>query len=298
MAKPLPKLPTRSHQATRLSTATTMFGDLANDGRLRTIAIDSITPNPRQPRRRFDEAALDGLAASITARGVLQPPVARERPNGQHELIAGERRWRAAIRAGLTTIEVLIKDDDDAGSLEDALVENVVREDLSPIEKARAYGTIIEDLGLTREGLGHRLGQSRVSISNHLRLLDLPDPALELIDDGTLTFAHGRALLLCDDHNTRSHLARQAASQGWSTRELEDAARNAGAPRARRPKHRRNPEHQAIARQLADATSKATGIDIRIRATGNNTYTFTIHGHDAARVLAQQLGAEVLDESI
>ena len=192
------------------------------------MAIDQVTPNPQQPRARFDEDALAALADSIRERGILQPPVVRERPDGRFELIAGERRWRAARVAGIQNLEVLVKDCGEGASLQDAVMENVVREDLSPVEEARAYATLIEDLGITREELGRRVGRSRVSISNHLRLLDLPDDVLDLLDTGALTFAHGRALLLCDDHSTRRELARRAVAEGWSKRELEDAAREAG----------------------------------------------------------------------
>ncbi|MDP8908899.1 MAG: ParB/RepB/Spo0J family partition protein, partial [Chloroflexota bacterium] len=152
MSKPKtsPKLPGRAHGAPRSSRiGASAFGDLADSGRLRTVAIAAIAPNPTQPRRRFDEDALQALAASIAARGILQPPVVRE-VSGGYQLIAGERRWRAAKIAGLQKIEVLVGDQDHAASLGDAVMENVLREDLSPIEEARAYATLIEDLGLTQ----------------------------------------------------------------------------------------------------------------------------------------------------
>jgi ParB family chromosome partitioning protein len=275
-----------------------MFGDLARAGRLRTVLLERIVPNPRQPRQRFDRDALDALAASIAERGVLQPPVVRETTNGQFELIAGERRWRAAAIAGLAAIEVLVKEVDDVGSLEDAVMENVARQDLSPVEKARAYATMIDDLGITREDIGRRVGQSRESISNHLRLLDLPDHIVELIDAGALSFAHGRALLLCDDHATRRELGRRAAAHGWSSRQLEEAAREAGAPRARRPRRRMSAEHQALAQRLGEAVSHASGVEVRVRATARDAYTFTIQGHDAVRTIARRLGAEGIDEPL
>ncbi len=291
MNKQLPKLPTRTPTTARPTRSTSaMFGDLAQAGRLRTVPLSAITPNPHQPRKRFDDAALKGLSESIKARGVLQPPLVRETGNGKLELVAGERRWRAAQLAGLSEIEVLIRNGDDR-SLEDALVENLVREDLSPIEKARAYVTMIEDLGLTREELGRRLDQSRESISNHIRLLTLPDEALALIDSGALTFAHGRALLLCDDHTVRCDLARRAAAEGWSKRQLEEAAKQAGAPRAHKRPRRLSSEQRAYAQRLGDAVSQASGIDIRVRAGAKDAYTFTIHGHDNARALAERLGA-------
>ena len=295
-AKTPPKLPGRARVARRSTPlGARAFGELADSGRLRTVSLDLIAANPHQPRRHFDEDALRALADSIAERGILQPPIVREVGEG-YELVAGERRWRAARLAGLTEIEILVRDHDDATSLQDALMENVAREDLSPIEAARAYATIIDDLGITREELGRRLGQSRVSISNHLRLLDLPDDALQLIDRGELTFAHGRALLLCDDHATRLRLARQAVAHGWSTRQLEDAARAAGAPRARRPPP--SADGDAFAQRFGDALSSATGLELRARVSARGTITITLTDQDAARALAVKLGApsDALDE--
>lgn len=295
--KALPRLPGRERQAARVARPpAAVFSELADAGRLRTVALEAISPNPRQPRRRFDEASLQQLADSIAARGVLQPPVVRAAGgDGRYELVAGERRCRAARLAGRTEIEVLIADVDDAAQLEDAVMENVARDDLSPVEEARAYATLIEDLGITREELGRRVGRSRVSISNHLRLLDLPDEALDLIDGGQLSFAHGRALLLCDDHATRTTLARRAAQEGWSTRQLEEAARAAGAPRARAPRPAPSAEQLAFARRLEDAVSHASGVDVRVRGTASDEYTFTVTGAESARALAERLGAAELD---
>jgi ParB family transcriptional regulator, chromosome partitioning protein len=296
-AKQPPKLPGRTQAARRSARSTTgAFGELAETGRLRTVALSAIQPNRHQPRRTFDPDALQLLADSIAARGVLQPPVVRPQGDG-YELVAGERRCRAAHLAGLEHIEVLISDqNDDASSLQDALMENVAREDLSPIEAARAYATIIDDLGLTREDLGRRIGQSRGTISHHLRLLDLPDEALELIDRRELTFAHGKALLLTDDHDTRRDLARRAHAEQWSTRKLEDEARAAGAPRARRAAPAADAE--AFALRATEALSHATGLDVRAHVTASGTITLTLADQDAVTVLAVKLGipAESLDE--
>ena len=292
-----PALPGRDRVA-RHSTplSARAFGDLTDSGRLRTVSLDAIAPNPHQPRRRFDEAALRSLADSIASRGILQPPVVREVGEG-YELVAGERRLRAARLAGLTEIEVLVSDHDSAASLLDAVMENVAREDLSPIEAARSYATIIDDLGITREDLGRRLGQSRVSISNHLRLLDLPDGALDLIDRGELTFAHGRALLLCDDQTTRLRLARDAVAHGWTTRQLEAAAHAAGAPRARR-NARPSADSEAFAQRLTDTLGSVTGLDVRARVTAAGAVSITLTDQHAARALLVKLGApaDVLDE--
>jgi len=179
---------------------------------------------------------------------VLQPPVVRPRGGG-YELVASERRWRAARLAGLQEIDVLIREHDDGDSLQDALMENVAREDLSPIEAARAYATIIDDLGLTREELGRRIGQSRVSISHHLRLLDLPDEALDLIDRRQLSFARGKALLLTDRHDVRvDHRAPRSPSNGRHARSSKPPAQRGRRERgARRPRLTPRPSPSASA---------------------------------------------------
>ncbi|MGH2910470.1 MAG: ParB/RepB/Spo0J family partition protein, partial [Solirubrobacteraceae bacterium] len=162
---------------------------------LREIPTDLISPNPNQPRQDFDEESIVGLAESIKLQGVLQAVLVRAIPGGTYELVAGERRWRATKLAGLETIPAIIRQHDDAASLELALVENMAREDLNPVEAARACAALTEDLGLTREQVGQRIGRKRVAVSNLVRLLDLPDEALELIASRQLSEGHGRALL-------------------------------------------------------------------------------------------------------
>src|SRR5881392_2680688 len=197
---------------------------------LRELHVDLVAPNPDQPGKRFHDEALQALVDSVKERGVLQPVLVRPRPGGTYELAAGERRWRAARLAGLETLPALVQQRDDAQSLEDALIENMAREDLNPIEAARAVAGLVEELGLTREEVGRRVGRSRVAVSNLLRLLDLPDEALELVEDGRLTEGHGRALLLAEDHGDRRRLARDAAQQGWSVRVTEARARESATP--------------------------------------------------------------------
>src|SRR3954447_9143937 len=199
---------------------------------LREVAVELIRPNPSQPRKRFDEASLAALAESLAERGVLQPVLVRPRPGGSYELVAGERRRRAARIAGLETMPALVQHRDDDASLEVALIENMAREDLNPVEAARAVAALVEELGLTREEVGRRVGRSRVAISNLLRLLDLPDEALRLIENDSLTEGHGRALLMADDHADRRRLARSAVDGGWSVRGLEPRPRegNGGPP--------------------------------------------------------------------
>ena len=175
---------------------------------------------------------------------MLQPVLLRPVPGGTYELIAGERRWRAAQLADFETVPALVRAHDDAESLELALIENMAREDLNPIEEARACALLVEELGLTREDVGRRVGRSRVAVSNLLRLLDLPDEVLELLAAGHLTEGHGRALLTASDHDTRRSLARAAVQEGWSVRQTEARARDTGRRAAPAPRRHRARRHR------------------------------------------------------
>jgi ParB family chromosome partitioning protein len=242
-----------------------------HEPKVREVPVDIIDPNPRQPRRHFDEQALVSLADSIRERGLLQPVLVREAPDGRYELIAGERRWRAAQLAGLGVMPAAIRSDTDAESLELALIENMAREDLNPVEEARACAALVEELGLTREDVGKRVGRSRVAVSNLLRLLDLPDEALALLEQGRLSEGHGRALLLAEDHAARRTLALAAADAGWSVRVTEDRARAANEPRAgRRPPSAAatHPDQQAAMDEITAALGAALGTEVRVRPRG------------------------------
>jgi ParB family chromosome partitioning protein len=264
---------------------------------LRQIPLDLISPSPHQPRRAFEEEALMALAESIRVRGVLQPVLVRPLAGGRYELIAGERRWRAARAAELAAIPALVRHHDDAASLEVALIENMAREDLNPVEEARACAALVEELGLTREDVGLRVGRSRVAVSNLIRLLDLPDEALELIERRELTEGHGRALLLADDHVVRRSLARSAAEGRWSVRELESRARQAEAiqasPGARRPARTRplHPDQEAAIERILDTLTPALGQDIDVAPAKGNGYRvqLTFESLEDALELARRL---------
>jgi ParB family transcriptional regulator, chromosome partitioning protein len=237
---------------------------------LREIPLELIRPNPRQPRRRFDEEGLAELAQSIGSRGLLQPLVVRPLTGGEYELVAGERRLRAAKMAKLETIPALVREADDWERLDLALAENMAREDLNPVEEARACAMLVEDLGLTRGEVGRRVGRSRAAISNLMRLLELPEEALELIEGGQLSEGHGRAILLCKDHGARRRLARDARDGGWSVRHTEDRARLAESGEER-PRRRRIVVHPDLKEALAaaeDALSAAFGHDVSVRPRG------------------------------
>lgn len=201
---------------------------------LREIPVADITPNPHQPRVHFDEETLAELTSSIQQIGVLQPILVRPVGSG-FELIAGERRWRAAGRAGLAMIPAVIRNTDDEGSVEQALVENLHRQDLTPLEEAAAFQQLIEDFDLTHDQLAERIGKSRSAITNTLRLLGLPPAIQHLLADGKLTAGHARALLGTPDRALQEALARQAADDGWTVRAVEEAVKRGGAPSGPEP---------------------------------------------------------------
>jgi ParB family transcriptional regulator, chromosome partitioning protein len=239
---------------------------------LRELPVELIAPNPQQPRRHFDEVSLEALADSVRDTGVLQPVLVRPRPGGRYELVAGERRWRAAKLASLKTVPALVRAREDSASLELALVENMVREDLNPIEEARACAALVEELGLTREEVGRRIGRSRVAVSNLLRLLELPEEAIELLEARQLTEGHGRALLLAEDHGARRRLARESAAEGWPVRTLEERARESnGGARAGGAGERRasalHPDRAQAAADIATTLGRVLGADVKVRAT-------------------------------
>jgi ParB family transcriptional regulator, chromosome partitioning protein len=265
---------------------------------LRDVPVDLIVPNPHQPRQVFDETSLVALSESLRERGVLQPVLVRPVAGGTYELIAGERRWRAARLAGFDAIPALVRAREDSESLELALVENMAREDLNPVEEARACAMLVEDLGLTREDVGRRVGRSRVAVSNLLRLLELPDEVLDLLGEGALTEGHGRALLVVSDHSDRRRLARSAAVEGWSVRETEARAREAERKeeeitvrRARRGTAV-HPDQAEAAQRLGDALGRALGTDVQVRARGEGyRVTLAFDTLEEAMAVADRLGA-------
>jgi ParB family transcriptional regulator, chromosome partitioning protein len=190
-----------------------------------SIPVDRVEPNPNQPRTRFEEEALANLADSIREVGVLQPISVTEMEGGTYRLIAGERRLRAAKRAGLSEIPAVIRTVDDESSLTEALIENIQRENLSPLEEAAAYNQLLEEHGLTHEEIGVRVGRSRVAVTNSLRLLTLSSAVQGMLERGELSAGHARALLGIEDRKYADHIAERAAAEGWSVRQVEEAAR-------------------------------------------------------------------------
>lgn len=233
------------------------------------VALADIHPNPRQPRKEFDAASLEELTDSIRALGLLQPLLLRSRPESGYELIAGERRFRAARAAGLTSVPALVVETDDQGSLERALVENIHREDLNPIEEASAYRQLLEEGGLTQEELAGRLGRNRVTIANSLRLLDLPLDVQRLLAERKLSGGHGRALLGLQNSPFQKRLAQRVAQEGLSVRETEDLVRRyssmvASSPKANR-KGARPAELAEAQRTLTDSLQTRVRVDMGTR---------------------------------
>jgi ParB family transcriptional regulator, chromosome partitioning protein len=230
----------------------------------RMVPIENITRNPRNPRRHFDDTELQDLASSIRQHGIVQPVVARTLSEGQYEIIAGERRWRAAQLAGLVEVPVVVRNVDDRTALEIAIVENVQRSDLNPLEEALGYEQLIAEHGYTQNDLGDIIGKSRSHVANSLRLLKLPSPVRDMLSAGTLSAGHARALVPTSDPTA---LAKAIVSKGMSVRDAERLAQNdiraQSEPQAA-PKQEKDSDTLALERTLTDAL----GLDVKINHKG------------------------------
>jgi ParB family chromosome partitioning protein len=260
-------------------------------GELRELPVEVIKPNPNQPRTKIAPESLSGLASSIEANGVVQPLLVRPLPDGSYELIAGERRWRAAQAAGLAKVPAVVRDQELAERLQVALIENMVREDLNPVDEARACAALVDELGLSREDLARRVGRSRPAVSNLIRLLDLPDEALELLESGELSEGHGRALLAAEGNDVRRRLARDAVRGGWSVRETEKRAKLAGQPKQKGASSRAlAPEESEALREAADKLESALGHEVKLRPRGGEiALEIRLEDLDQALALARSL---------
>ncbi len=260
-------------------------------GDLRELPVGLIKPNPKQPRTNFDPEALAGLASSIESSGVVQPLLVRPLHDGSYELIAGERRWRAAQQAGLEKVPAIVRDSEHAERLQVALIENMVREDLNPVEEARACAALVEDLGLSKEDLARRVGRSRPAVSNLIRLLDLPEEALALLESGELSEGHGRALLGVTGNDVRRRLARDAVKGGWSVRETENRVKLASQPKQRRGSGNGiSAEEAAAMRDAADRLESVLGHEVKVRPRGGEVAVeIRLADLDAALALADDL---------
>jgi ParB family chromosome partitioning protein len=230
-------------------------------------AIEELHPGRMQPRVRIDAEALAELAASIREHGVLEPILVRKRSLGGFEIIAGERRWRAAQQAGLKEVPIFVHDLDDEKAFEAALVENLQREDLNPMETARAFQRLVDDFGYTQETIASKVGKERSTVANALRLLKLPEDVAGLIEGGQLSEGHGRALLSAPSVSTMKKLAHSAVSKGWSVREAERQARRA-ARGDDAPSKKKSSAKSANVRDLERRLSRALGSTTTIHESG------------------------------
>jgi ParB family transcriptional regulator, chromosome partitioning protein len=238
-----------------------LIGGREGGQELAELPVDQIHANPRQPRRRFEPDAATGLASSVRAQGLLQPVVVRPRSEGGWELIAGERRWRAAKDAGLPNVPALIRTADDRDSLLLSLVENVAREQLSAVEEARAYAVLLDEFGLTLGEVAERVGKAKSTVSNRVRLLELPEDVLWMLARGELTERHARAVLAVPDRGGQKKLAKRIVEQGLSAVAAERAAQDAGAKRKPRKKSAVDP---VLAGRVREAFERATGFKVRV----------------------------------
>lgn len=236
-------------------------GDGSGRSGVREVEIARIRPNPSQPRSHFDEEALNELADSIAERGVLQPILLRSEGE-DYQIVAGERRWRAAREAGHATVPAVVREADDRDTLVLGLIENVAREQLTPVEEARAYAALLDEFGLVLGEVAERVGRSKPSVSNRVRLLDLPDDVLGMLERGQLTEGHARAVLAVPDHDGRRRLAREIVQKGLSVRAAEQRAKWAGAKQ--KPRTRTTPVDPVLATRVRDALAHLTGFDAKV----------------------------------
>lgn len=264
------------------------------EGSLVELPLSAIHPNPFQPRQDVDPAALEELKASIRQAGLLQPVVVRPlAENGGYQIIAGERRLRAVQALGWEKIPAVKRDVDDRTVLTLALIENLQRDDLSPVDEARGYERLIAEFSLTQQEVADAVGRDRSTVANALRLLKLPAPVLDLLHEGVLTVGHARALLALDDPRTAANLAREAVAQALSVREVEDRVRGGRAPE-RRPRLKRGLAPAPEVRRVEDALRRRLGTDVRVtlRAKGKGQLHIAFYSNDdLARLMELILGA-------
>jgi ParB family chromosome partitioning protein len=244
------------------------------------LPVDAVHPNPRQPRKRFDGEAGSGLAESIRTQGVIQPLLVRPRTAGGYEIVAGERRWRAAREAGRQTVPAVVRESDDRETLLLGLVENVAREQLTAVEEARAYAVLIDEFGLSLGDVAERVGRSKPSVSNRIRLLELPDDVLGMVERGQISEGHARAVLAVPDHEGRRRLAREIVQKGLSVRLAEQRAKWAGAKQ--KPRVRATPVDPALATRVREGLQRITGFHAKV--TSNRIEIVFADEHELAEI--------------
>lgn len=282
------------------------FYDIYDDntfekGTGQTLRISDIEPRRDQPRKTFDRESLEVLADSIAAYGVLQPIIVRENASvpGLYEIIAGERRWRASKMAGLTEIPAIVFDGDELRAAQVALIENIQREDLNPVEEAFGYGALIEKFGLTQEQVAKQVGKSRSAIANMLRLLDLPDEALEMLKAGDITAGHARALLGLEDDDQIMELANRIVAKAMSVRDVEYAVKRMNEKREDEVEARVHPQIKVHMKELERKAMSALGRKVRIsRSAKRRVVELTYDNDEDLEVLLKTLcGDSIFSET-
>ena len=282
------------------------FYDIYDDNNLekgsnQTIRISDIEPRRDQPRKTFDRESLETLADSIATYGVLQPIIVRENESaeGTYEIIAGERRWRASKMAGLTEIPAIVFDGDELKAAQVALIENIQREDLNPVEEAFGYGALIERFGLTQEQVAKQVGKSRSAVANMLRLLDLPDEVLQMLKDGDITAGHARALLGLEDEDSIMELANRIVAKGMSVREVEYAVKRMNEKKDEDEEAKVHPQIKVHMRELERRAMSALGRKVRIsRSTKKKVVELTYdNDEDLESLLISLCGNNIFSEA-
>jgi len=264
-----------------------LIPDADEEDGVREVELGLIKPNPYQPRTEFDDQKLEELARSIEEHGVIQPIIVRKKDDG-YELVAGERRWRAAKKAGIRKIPAIVKEYSDGQMLEIALLENLQREDLNPIEEATAYKQLIEDLGITQEALSKRIGKSRSVIANSIRLLNLPEEIQELLAKGKITTGHARALLSLDDEKEQKQMAQKILEKDLTVREIERLVKKP------KKQNKRKEETNPLITHLEDRLKQFFGTKVKVRS-GKNKGKIEIEYYseeDLERILELVMGRE------
>lgn len=272
-----------------------LFADNAADtvkGGVVTLKLAEIEPNKGQPRKKFDANALAQLADSIKQHGILQPLMVRPLKIGEgYQLVAGERRWRAARMAGLAEVPVIIKDLDDEQVMAIALIENLQREDLNPVEEARGYQQLMDKFGLTQEEVSRKVGKSRPVIANSLRLLSLPSEVLRMVEEGGISQGHARTLLALDDKDSIKKAAEETAAKGLSVRELEKLVKKVqgGVPPSRKPAARGGVLESEVARCLTERLGRKVGV---VSGKNKGIIEIEFYGKDDLKALSKKLAGE------
>ena len=265
-----------------LSTMISETGSTVDENVVSTLNIIDVEPNKDQPRKTFDKEKLDALSSSIAEIGVILPIIVTKQSSGRYQIIAGERRWRAAKAAGLKTIPAIIKNYEDKEAAEVALIENLQREDLNPIEEAKGYKSLIDGFSMTQEEISKRVGKSRSAITNSLRILNLPDEIIKFVISGEISQGHGRALLSISDDNLKIEIAKKIINEGLNVRQVENLVKNLGTPK--KPKSKKTTQLDIEIKSIEEKIAKSLSTKVTIK-----------HGTKKGKIEIEYYGNDDLD---